>query len=132
MPDGPSEPVYKVLGTRLKIEVDGADAIAPDFERFSGEIDRILEAPGRYRDFVVRLDRPMCLDNDFVVERIFLVGIDMDLVEELFGIPRRPEGLPVLVGMWRVKDDAAIDRITRLDRPPPKEEFLGRGQVALE
>lgn len=61
-----------------------------------------------------------------------MVGIDMDLVSELFGTPMRPQGLPILVGMWRVKDDAIMERLLRSERPPSHEEFLGRAQVALD
>jgi hypothetical protein len=124
--------VDRVVGRPIDIDVDGADALDPDFRHVRGAIRQVVLTAGNFHLLVVHPAEEVRFSGDFVVEEILLIGIDMDLVTELFGNPQRPPGLPVLAAIWRVKDfETMISRVEAGKAPAPSEEYLGRGEVSL-
>jgi hypothetical protein len=120
------------LGTRVLVQVDEVDASAPDFERVRGTVVRVFRSSSGDHDFIVQLDKPIQLSDRVQFGHILVVGIDMDLDQELFGTRQRPSGLPVLVALWRIRNENVLKRILETGRPLPGTEFLGRGELTLE
>jgi len=123
----------EAAGRRIVIDVDGSAALDPDFRQVRCVIRRVVSIEGGYHLLVVHPAKGIRFSDDFVVEDMLLEGIDMDLLAELFGVPQRPEDLPVLVAIWRANDlDGVLRRVMVGKAPGPSEEFLGRGKVRLE
>lgn len=78
--------------------------------------------------FFLHLDENLHLGLNYKTEDLLVIGIEMNPINELFGQSKRPLGLPVLVSLWRVKDEEARNRVILEPKPPPGE-FLGRGEV---
>lgn len=118
------------FGKTIRIQVDPVDASEPDFVTVQAVVEQVIGGTHNGSLLIVRPAAPIAISPDFTVTRMLLVGIDMDLVKELFGTPQRPRGLPVVAGVWRLKDATSIERVVSKKHPPSSKEYLGRAQVS--
>ena len=118
----------KKVGKAVIIKPD-SDTIGADYNELKGAIIGIINTQDNEDVYIVRLNNAPIIDGDFTVTDILLGGIGMNLGDELFGKPKQPQGLPVLIYMYRVKNPYTIPE--KILRPPPATEFLGRGKIRL-
>ena len=118
----------KKIGKSVIIKPD-SDTFGAIFNELKGTISRVIYTQDDEEVYIVLLNNGPITDGDLTVTDILLGGIDMNLGDELFGKPKRPQGLPVLIFMYRVKDPHTIPE--KISRPPPATEFLGRGEIRL-
>lgn len=121
----------RIKGARLTLSLDPGDAVEPDFVIVGLTITDVIFAETDSQTIVARLDRPAFRSTNHPVIDLLLAGVGMNVVDELFGVSSRPPGLPVLVGIWRLNDRAALEQIVATRRPPPASEFMGRGELSL-
>ena len=113
--------------------MDGSDALEPDFRQVRCTIHQVAPTAHSHHLLVVHPAKAIHFSDDFAVEDLLLVGIDMDVVAELFGTSKRPQGLPVLAAIWRAKDlGGMVSRVEAGKAPASSEEYLGRGEIRLE
>lgn len=107
------------LGKRIVITPDDVE------EEWLGKIIQVHPGENGPDAIVVELDSAF-RSGLHRVKHLMLAGISMDAAEELFGIRRRPRGLPVLVFITRLRDPDI------LPENPMGADFLGRGQLRKE
>jgi hypothetical protein len=130
----------KIIGKHVIIKVDPGD-LEPESVQINGVIKEIVKSVntsiriGSGSALIVGLDRPISIENKIEFREIYIIGIGMNLLHELFGKRQRPSGLPILIRIWWL-DEATKNRALKVQRPPPsypdsESRYIGRGEIIL-
>ncbi len=113
------------------VEIKFDPEVFGDHRTVRGTVRDLLPHGMRDSSILFQLDRAIEWKEGTTLSDIMAVGIDMDLINELFGAAQRPHGLPVLVAMWQIRDISEARAELQRRRTLPTSDFLGRGEVAL-
>ncbi len=120
----------KPPGSRIIVLID-EEMIGDEKESFAGTIKDIRHDKHERPFLHILLDKNLPEDyysTNELANEILVGGLSMNVVKELFGIRRRPRGLPVIVEVRSVSTIIPIEKLGERD----KKTFISRGVVRLE
>ena len=124
--------VRMVNGRQLKIRVHKDDTREPDFAVIHATIEAAAFLEDGRSFFIVRPNSSCSKGEDLVIDRMALLGMNSNLIQELFGISRRAPTWPVVAGMYRLRDDAMKEEALSSKAIPTSSEYLGRAAIFLD
>lgn len=123
----------RYVGRRISVQLNPVDlpkgvrGVWPG----TGTIEAVVLRGTEGNLFRVHLDAPARTRQGIDVHDVVVLGIDMDLISELFETSRRPRGLPVLGAVWRLSENFSFSGITSGERALGRQNFLGRATLVL-
>jgi len=124
--------IRKVNGRHLKVRVHKDDVRAPYFAVVYATIEEAAFLEDGRSFLIVRPDSFCAKGEDLVIEKMVLLGIDLSIVQELFGVSRRALGRPVVAGIYHLEDDAMKEQTLASRTIPTDCDYLGRAAVFLD
>lgn len=121
-----------VRGRGVRIRMDLVDAAESSQDSVRGTVIAMADLEPDATVLAVRLDGVLADKLGSPIRDILVAGIGMNVVTELFAMPSRPAGLPVLIGVWRLGDAESFQTVLAQRKPPPSVDFLGRAEITLD
>lgn len=119
---------YWSLGRDVELDLERREGMGITSWKTTGSIREVIFRP-ELSALLLRPYEPLRLANGHHVWDLLLVGINLDVVRELFAASGPRYRQPVPVGVWQLSG-GHMER-ARAGNLPPSEKYLGRGEIEL-